>query len=1353
MVNHLESNGPESGNGRSHEEPRSPDQPNSFVSEDLFDQADSDTSGSECNDLMDLNIYKFLFDFADELFFILDDSGHILHVNRAVTDLVGYSKEELVGERFLFLHPVDRCEEAEAVFQDIVKGKRDFCNIPIISKNGRIIPAAHRVTKTCNYGKPVYLAISRDLSVSSSYELKFIKLFYSDAALISISSLRTGKFIDVNEAFLSTLGYERDEVIGKDCEELDLFEDRFQRNEGLKLLKKTGSVRNIEGRIRTRFGEIRHCVFSSDVIDVDDESCILTVIMDITDLKKAEKARFQAESKYRLLFEKSMDAVAVLSGKPPKFTLVNKSFERLVGYSAEEILALNSEEMWKIVHPDDIPVIRARLSARFKGDDVPSRYEYRIVRKNGETRWIEVSANILSMDGERISLNIYRDITERKNADDLLKNAEARYRLLFESSIDALAIIGGDPPSFRQVNNSFLDLLGYQGRESEVLGFSPEELCGLIHPEDRGMIVSRFFQRMRGESPPARYECRIINRSGNTRWVDVSTSIFMYGEEVCSQIILRDITERKMADKALKDRESYLRAIFETSEAGILVVDKTGRVKIFNRKMEDLFSCYDGMLKRMNYADLVHPDQQEKSMVTLNDLLAGRIEKLSSERHYRRTDGTDFWGVVNACRLFDPDGEFEGLLGVISDITDRKIAEDLLLERKAFLNAVLENLPFDMWAIDREGRYILQNETSRRNWGDITGKTQVDLDEIADKETLDLWISNNSKVLKGDKISEEARCFLKGKAYYHINALSPVRKQGDIIGAIGMNIDITERRITEEIMRARLRISEYAGHNNHLSDILKKAVDEVEKLTESKIGFCHFVSEIDKAINLQAWSTNTMKTMCTVAPGQIHYPMEQAGVWADCIMLRRPVIHNDYSLLEHKKGLPQGHVQIIRELVVPVFSGERIVAVIGVGNKSFDYDERDVSIVSDLSGMIMDVVLRKKAEDDRIEMEKRLLHAQKLECLGVMAGGIAHDFNNLLMAIIGNLEFSLMELPADSSVVKNIDQAIIASRRAADLTRQMLAYSGKGHFQITELNISDLVRENVGIFRTVIPKTVDLNLDLMDDLPKISADSGQIQQIVMNLITNASEAIEGQAGEIIIRTGVEELDSDYLKKSRIDVPEGPGHFVFLEVTDSGCGMNDETVKKIFDPFFTTKFTGRGLGMSALLGIVKGHKGAVIVESRPGHGTCIRIFFPVMENRPLDFMSKEGRKRVLSSSLGIGKLLIVDDEDMILKVCGHALEKRGFSVLMASDGEEAVSVFKDNSSEIECVILDLKMPRMDGISAFREMRRIKPDIPVILTSGYTETEADGLFAEEGLDGFIQKPYQISDLIEEIGRCLG
>jgi PAS domain S-box-containing protein len=301
--------------------------------------------------------------------------------------------------------------------------------------------------------------------------------------------------------------------------------------------------------------------------------------------------------------------------------------------------------------------------------------------------------------------------------------------------------------------------------------------------------------------------------------------------------------------------------------------------------------------------------------------------------------------------------------------------------------------------------------------------------------------------------------------------------------------------------------------------------------------------------------------------------------------------------------------------------------------------------VTGLVGIGHDITERKRDEEQRLEMERQLLHTQKLESLGVLAGGVAHDFNNLLTAILGNLEMAKRELSPVSPVRASIEEATKASLRAADLTRQMLAYSGRGHFVVGQIDLGELVQENAHMLRTAIPRTVTLKINLADGLPPIEGDSGQLQQMVMNLITNAAEAIGDQPGVVSLATGTQECDEEVLRHSRLQDRPSPGRYVWLEVSDNGCGMTKETQERLFEPFFTTKFTGRGLGMSAVLGIVRGHQGAIMVDSAVGQGTTVRVLFPVSgeprkEQEPL---SSARRVEQQDGPHLRGKVLIVDDD--------------------------------------------------------------------------------------------------------------
>jgi two-component system, cell cycle sensor histidine kinase and response regulator CckA len=388
-----------------------------------------------------------------------------------------------------------------------------------------------------------------------------------------------------------------------------------------------------------------------------------------------------------------------------------------------------------------------------------------------------------------------------------------------------------------------------------------------------------------------------------------------------------------------------------------------------------------------------------------------------------------------------------------------------------------------------------------------------------------------------------------------------------------------------------------------------------------------------------------------------------------------------------------------------------------------------------------DITDRKRAEQAKLEMERQLLHAQKMDSLGALAGGIAHDFNNLLAVIMSNIELAISDLPATSPAQNTLANALLAGKRAAELTRQMLAYSGRGRFVTAELDLSNLVRGLSDLLKVSISKSVRLELNLASDLPFIHADAAQTQQILMNLVTNASEAIGDKPGVVAVSTSVRECDASFLAETRTSNKPKPGRYVILEVSDTGCGMDDTVRAKLFDPFFTTKFVGRGLGMSAVLGIVQGHHGAIMVSSKPRKGAVISVVLPAIAkmselnpaNEPLPFMPLRKPGAPLS-----GTVLVADDEPQVRALTELLLKRMGLQVLTAEDGNRAVELFRKHAGEIKFVLLDLTMPNLDGRQALAEIRKISPQVKVVLTSGYESNDALGHYHEHGFDAFLQKP---------------
>ncbi len=391
-----------------------------------------------------------------------------------------------------------------------------------------------------------------------------------------------------------------------------------------------------------------------------------------------------------------------------------------------------------------------------------------------------------------------------------------------------------------------------------------------------------------------------------------------------------------------------------------------------------------------------------------------------------------------------------------------------------------------------------------------------------------------------------------------------------------------------------------------------------------------------------------------------------------------------------------------------------------------------------------DLTDRRQAERGRLALEARIQQVQKLESLGVLAGGIAHDFNNLLVSILGNAGLALMDLPADSPARANLREIEVAALRASELTKQMLAYSGKGHFLVQPLDLSQVVGQMDALLRSSVPPDTGLTLDLAAGLPPVLADLAQLGQVLMNLVTNASDALSKGRGQVSIATFTGPMDRAALSATYLDdnLPAGP--YVMLQVRDSGCGMDAATRTRVFDPFFSTKFPGRGLGMAAVLGIVRGHRGAIRVESETGLGTTVTVFFPALAETAARAEASEGLQHTR------GLVLVVDDTEAVATVAERVLRRAGYDVQVARSGERALELFAERAGDISVVLLDLSMPGMDGLEVLERLRAARPDLPVLLSSGFQAPNPQAL--EGRRVSYLQKPYQAALLVERIEQAV-
>ncbi|GFO61292.1 hypothetical protein GMST_36170 [Geomonas silvestris] len=429
-----------------------------------------------------------------------------------------------------------------------------------------------------------------------------------------------------------------------------------------------------------------------------------------------------------------------------------------------------------------------------------------------------------------------------------------------------------------------------------------------------------------------------------------------------------------------------------------------------------------------------------------------------------------------------------------------------------------------------------------------------------------------------------------------------------------------------------------------------------------------------------------------------------------------------------------------------------------IEEKTLDgFFELTASPLYDLQGELVacvhvarEITERKRTEEERLALEQQLQQAQKLESLGVLAGGIAHDFNNILMIILGHC--FLAKDDGDGDQRAHLQQIELAASRAADLCRQMLAYAGKSPLVQTRVDLRRLVQEMVDMLRSAMKKNVSFEFEEVSALPEITGDRAKIQQIIMNLIVNAAEAIGEHAGTVTVELSSAELfpgqEADFLGNP---IPAGP--YVCLKVADTGCGMDDETRKRIFEPFFSTKFAGRGLGMSAIIGIVKSHKGALQLRSAPGSGTVFKVYFPLSAAAGPEMAApRPALAAGERQPSGQGTVLLVDDEAALREIGARLLEGMGFTVLQAVNGREAVRLYAERRSGIDLVLMDLTMPDLDGIKAYREMRKLSKSVPIVICSGYDNNEISATISQDPLAGFVSKPYRPEQVRQLLMRLL-
>jgi PAS domain S-box-containing protein len=783
-------------------------------------------------------------------------------------------------------------------------------------------------------------------------------------------------------------------------------------------------------------------------------------------------------------------------------------------------------------------------------------------------------------------------------------------------------------------------------------------------------------------------------KDGTFRQVEVSRTLVMFqGREVLFSAA-RDISERKQVEAALLASEEKFSSSFHASPDAININRLDGTYVDINHAFTRMSGWSREETVGRTTLDLgMWVDLADRDRMQMLLKADGRFTGL--EAAFRMKDGSIRTGLVSGT-LIKVEGD-TCLLTITRDISERKAAEAALRYSEDKFSRAFHGSP-DAININRldNGTYLDVGDGFEKLSGwtraEAIGRTALD---------LNIWVdpSDRQKVVH----------LIQTQGEYTGLEIPFRRKDGSIITGLmsgkamevngvpcllSITRDITDRKAAESALRSTEQRTRTVMANSQA--VIYQLDPDGRFLLSEGLGLA--------ALGL--------------APGQV------VG------LIAVDVYKDDLETIEQIRLALKGE------------ASRRITKAAG---RIFD---NNMTPVFDAQGQLESVIGIATDVTEHHQMEEALRQSQKLESLGILAGGIAHDFNNLLTVVLGNLNLAQMHLPDNTQAQPYLANMEATVLRATELTKQMLAYSGRGHFLVEPKDLNEVVREVTHLLEVSISKKVQLKFELEPGLPAIQADAAQIQQVVMNLVTNASDAIGDREGIIHLGTSTALLSAQELQATYRGESLKSGSYVLLEVTDTGIGMSPEVMARIFDPFFTTKATGRGLGLSAMLGILRGHGAGLRITSEVGCGSTFQICFPASATgaiapRPTQAEDTAGLIR--------GRVLLVDDEDLILETIGSALEIIGLEVVMARDGLEALELFRSERPDL--VLMDLTMPRMDGREAFQAMHDLDPSIPVVLSSGFTEQDSIRTLSEQNPVGFIQKPYQIKDLRLLLQRLLG
>ena len=978
------------------------------------------------------------------------------------------------------------------------------------------------------------------------------------------------------------------------------------------------------------------------------------------------------------------------------FTGANAAADRILGVENQQFIGRTIEEAFPALPADVQAAYRRAAETGLPTELDHVTYNQKMISGVFEMHAVQTAPRQVAV--------FFRDTTEKYKAELALKESEERYRTIVSTAREGIVAIDAQE-NITYVNERLASLLGY--RPDAMIGLPIAEF---MHPDEHGAHRQELALRRKGLA--TQYERRFVHRDGHSIMMSVSASPLLDEQNLFlgSFGMVTDISERVEMEAMLAASERQLRVIFDTMQAGIILVDPHGIITFANRRMAEMFKLPLEQLIGSAYPEHVHPDQRQDGDQRMRQLITGEIDAVSLERHYMTADGHDFWGYLSGRRLEDEEGNLVSLVGIIADITEHKNAEDNLRSNWRFTQSIIENEPECVKILGPGG--ILQ-------YMNPAGLAMIEVDRLEQvlgqpvqmivvPEHRDAFVDLTERVFRGERGTLEFEIVgLRGsRRWLETHAVPLMDGAGRVEKLLGLTSDITLRKRASEALR---------DSEERYRTIVNTANEGIMTLDcENVITFVN-----DRMVEMLGYEKGELPGRSVLDFIHPEDHEEHRGQ----MELRKKDLGAQYERrFVHKNG------SIMRMIISDAPLRDRNGSFIGA------------------FGMFTDITERTHVEEQRMKLEQQLLQSQKIESVGRLAGGIAHDINNMLTPILGYADMLGFRLPQGDPGKADLGEIVSAANRVKDMTQQLLAFARKQTLDMRPLDVNVVISRFSKMLRRTLREDIKISLTLAPSVGTVLADERQIEQVILNLAVNAQDAMPS-GGVLMISTKDQVLDRSFVETRPGSLP---GRHLLIKVVDTGMGMDSETRSRLFEPFFTTKESGKGtgLGLATVYGIIKQHKGYIEVESAPRQGATFSLYLPVTDDGIGDdaFSFPGGVRR------GTETILVVEDQGDVLRIVQQLLEMLGYRVLAASDGDDALDALRANGPSADLLITDVIMPGCNGKELYDRLKREYPPLKVLYMSGYP---ADVISTHGVLDKdvhFLRKPFSAQELSAKVREVI-